>query len=178
MVRFMSEEAKSGGGNKGMMMIIMAMLGLIIVALVGVGVFLITNLAAFTGGDAPPDGSIGDGHVVPGAVPPISEQIMFNLSEAIATNLGTTHFVRLENMALGINNTDPAETTAFMLQLASSERAIMDTIHRILRNTNIEDLSRPEGADLLREDILEALQLQFNSPMIVAIYLTVYTVPI
>jgi flagellar basal body-associated protein FliL len=159
-----------------MMMIIMGMLGLIIVALVGVAVFLFLNMGNLAGGES--GGGPETDFVVQGAAPPISEQVMFDISDAIATNLGNYHFVRLENMALGINNTDPAAAVEFMRELTTKERAVMDAIHRILRNTSIEDLSRPEGADLLREDILDALQVAFESHMIVAVYLTIYTVPI
>jgi flagellar basal body-associated protein FliL len=177
----MSEEGAakgSSGGNKGMMMIIMAMLGLIILALAGVAVFLFMTMNNLGGGEEGTTGNLGDTHVAVGVAPPISEQVMFDLSESISTNMGDRHFVRLDNISLGINNTEPEAALAFVRELATRERAIMDAIHRILRNTAVEDLSLPEGADLLRADILDALQVAFDSPMIVAIYLTVYTVPI
>ena len=176
----MSEEGKSGGGNKGMMLIIMAMLGLIIVALVGAAVFLFLNMDNIFGSgegsaaEEPP----ADIFVQPGVAPPISEQVMFDLSDPIATNFGDWHFIRLENISLGINNNEPEDAIAFMRELANKERAVMDTIHRVLRRTTVEQLSAPEGEDRLREDILHALQTAFESPLIVAVYLVVYTVPL
>ena len=178
----MSEEgdSKSGGGNKGMMMIIMAMLGLIILALVGVAVFLFLNMDALFGGgeEGGDDAPQGIDFVQPGVAPPLSEQVLFDLSDYISTNLGDFHYIRVDNISLGINNIEPDEAIAFIRELASRERAIKDIIHRVLRNTTIEQLNAPEGADRLREDILDALQLAFESPMIVAVYLMVYTIPI
>jgi len=176
----MSEEgSNSGGGNKGMMLIIMAMLGLIIVALVGAAVFLFLNMDNIFGGS---EGAVEEPpselFVHPDVAPPISKQMMFDLSDPIATNFGDWHFIRLENISLGINNNEPEDAIAFMRELANKERAVMDTIHRVLRRTTIEQLSAPEGEDRLREDILHALQTAFESPLIVAVYLVVYTVPL
>ena len=169
--------AKSGGNNKGMMLIIMAMLGLIIVALAGVGVFLIMNMGSMG----------GDGETVivsdfgPEPPPGPEEQIMFELGSAVTTNLfsrpGETRRVIRLDITLGINNLDEDEAVEFMTMLRAREMVVIDAIHSILRRTTGDDLAHPDGHELLRENIVDSLQTIFNTNMIVTAYMQINVMP-
>ncbi|MCL2752632.1 MAG: flagellar basal body-associated FliL family protein [Defluviitaleaceae bacterium] len=164
----MAEEAK-GGNNKGMMMIIMAMLGLIIVALVGVSIFLITSL----GNDDDDVGGVGA--FVPD--PPLTafDIVTLDIGRDVTTNLlpranGSRHFVVLRDLSLGINNLDEDEAIDFAAEIRAREAVVIDTINTILRRTTPEELEAEGGGVTLSENILQALQTAFGSHMIVDVY--------
>lgn len=166
----MSEEAK-GGGNKGMMMIIMAMLGLIIVALVGVSIFLITSL----GNDGNGDGDDGS-FTLDQPVSPF-DIVILDVAPNITTNLlpradGRRAFVMLETVALGINNLDESEANDFMLGVSQRQPVVISTINDILRRWTPEPLETAGGVEVLRENILQALQDEFGH-MIVSVLFTI-----
>jgi len=164
----MSEEAK-GGGNKGMMMIIMAMLGLIIVALVGVSIFLIMNL----GSDDDVDAS--QGIFLPVEPPTWHDLVPLHIGQDITTNLlpranGNRHAVMLSNLALSINNLDEEEAEELMDGISQREAAVVSTINDILRRTTPEELEVTGGVEILRENILDALRREFTSNLIVEVH--------
>ncbi|MCL2854272.1 MAG: flagellar basal body-associated FliL family protein [Defluviitaleaceae bacterium] len=169
----MSEESK--GNNKGMMLIIVAMLAVIILALAGVAVFLIMNMGN--------DGDSASGNVshVLTEVPSALDQRIFDLGDSITTNLlatspgGPNNFV-LVNLSLGINNLDEEAADDFWILLAERQPVVRDAVTSILRRATAEELRRPDGADVLREDILTALQAAFASPMIVEVYFNQFAV--
>jgi flagellar basal body-associated protein FliL len=164
--------AGTGGGNKGMMLVIMGMLGLIIVALAAVSVILIINIGNLGG-----SGNGEGGYVPPPPALTAADQILFTVGTAITTNLaqspdGSQHIIRLE-VALGINNLEPEVATEFINEIITPrEMVIQDHVNTILRRTTAADLQREGGMDILREDILASLQQAFGSPMIVNVFLT------
>ena len=97
------------------------------------------------------------------------------LSSPIITNLlqapdGTQHIVRLE-AGLGINNTDPAAADEFIESLMQREIIILDRINNTLRRTTAEEISKPDGMELLAQEILTSLQDAFNTNLIVDVYI-------
>ena len=167
------EEGKNNS-NKGMMFVIMGMLGLIIIALVGVSFFLISSMGGL--------GGITTAEASEPEVPSVLEQRMFDLSTTITTNLhdspnGGQHLIRMERVSLGINNTDPAEATTFIESLSTREAAAVDSINTVLRRTTADELNMPGGDDMLRENLLQALQARFGSLMIVDVYFQMFVTP-
>lgn len=170
----MSEEAK-GGSNKGMMLIIVAMLAIIILALAGVAVFLIMNM----GGDG--EGFGGPVQNWQSDTPSALDQRIFDLGDAITTNLlssgpGSGNNFVVVNMSLGINNLDEDEADEFLILLSERQPVVRDAVTSILRRSTAEELRRPDGADIIREDILTALQSVFASTMIVEVYFNQFSV--
>lgn len=154
-------------GSKGMMMIVIIMLGVIIAALVAGFIFLFTQINA----DQP------EQVLVIVEPPPLSEMDIraVQLSSPITTNLlqapgGARHVVRLE-VGLGINNINPDETDEFVEMLMEREIVIFDRITSILRRTTADEINRVGGNELLAEDILISLQDAFDTTMIVRVFL-------
>jgi len=159
-----SEEAK-GGNNKGMMMVIMVMLGLIIVALVGVSIFLISSLGNDEGNNA------GQGVFEQAPPPTVMDTIPLSISN-VTTNLlpranGNRHVVLLSTVALSINNLDEDEAADFVAAVSLREPAVIDAITTVLRRTTPEELEAVGGHEVLKENLLIALQTAFGSHMIV-----------
>lgn len=164
----LAEEANKGGGNnKGMMMIIMAMLALIIIALVGVSIFLITSLGN--------DGDGGEyGIFIPEPPPTVLDQLMHDLSApaTVTTNLqpranGNRQMVMLSHISIAINNIDEEEALAFRVELAQREAAVIDRITTTLRRMTPEELEIVGGQEMLTGILIEVLQQEFGSHLIV-----------
>jgi len=170
----MEENTKSGGGNKGMMLIIVGMLGLIIVALAGVAVFLIMNMPS---GEAGGEGYYHAGEPEEPEIPYVEDQILFDMSGPITASLqapvaGRTSLAMV-NMSIGINNLDPEEANELMQIIAEREMIVVSVVNAVLREYTAEMIDAPGGREMLNNDILEALQLMFRSTLIVAIYAVV-----
>ena len=154
--------------NKGMMLIIIIMLGLIIAAIV-VGAIVLLNF-------------MGNDNGMQGQEPPawhvqeISEQDIryIELSSDITTNLlshdGARNVVRV-TVGIGINNTDEDEASDFIDMLLEREIVMVDIATNILRRTTQEQLAAVGGPENVAEEILMALQDAFASQLIVRVRL-------
>ncbi|MDR2167841.1 MAG: flagellar basal body-associated FliL family protein [Clostridiales bacterium] len=167
----MEENTKGSGGNKGMMFIIMGMLGLIILALAGVAVFLIMNMGAFGGGGEGNGEIIDEGYEAP---PGIIDQVLFELDGGVNANIftrpgGSRSLVHM-TLAIGVNNLEPTEAAELVAALSARQPAIASIVGDILRLSTVDSLEAPGGHDALREDIVSALQMHFNTNLIVAVY--------
>jgi len=155
--------------NKGMMMIIIIMLGLIIAAIIAGAVFLL--MSDF--GNADGQQIVVEIHHAPQE---ISEQDIrsFTLSNDITTNLfspdGGRHVVRV-TVGIGINNTDESEADDFIDMLLEREIVILDTVTNVLRRTTRQQLEVVGGSEAVADEILDALQVAFGSQLIVRVYL-------
>ena len=154
--------------GKGMMLVIIGMLGVIIAALVAGFIFLFSQI----------NSEPGEGTIIVHEPPAVTEMdiLAVNLSDSVQTNLypsagGTRHVVRAD-IGIGINNTDPDEAEEFMREMMAREIAIMDRITNILRRTTREELSTADGTDLLADRILLTLQDLFDTRMIVRVYIS------
>ena len=97
------------------------------------------------------------------------------LSQPIRTNLLSTgnaqHYVNI-NLAIGVNNTDSRDSPKILESLRSSEPVIRDVVLSVIRSQTFNDLSQPEGQDLLREHIKTQLQETFDSNLIVQVFIS------
>ena len=156
--------------NKGMMIVIIIMLGIIIAAIVAGAVFLFTG--DFMNQNQPQMQATGVWHTQE-----ISEADIrsFQLSSPITTNLlqspgGGRGVVRVE-VGVGINNIDTEAADEFIQTLMEREIVITHTATEILRRTTREQLEAVGGIEALADDILVALQDAFGSHLIVRVYL-------
>jgi len=173
----MAEEAKNasagGGQNKGMMLIIVAMLGLIIVALAGVAVFLIMNM----GGDSE-EGAGAAAQYTPDepAEIPLYEQRMFviegNIFATLNNIMGGRTMVGLSVFTFGINNIDEEYADELYMRIRMSEPALISLITGIMRHYTIDQLEAPGGWEMLKRDILSLMQTEFNTNAVVEVYFT------
>ena len=158
------------GNSKVMMIVILAVLLVLIGTIVAGVLLIIRNMDSITveGGTteifiyAPP--ALAEADIVP--VP---------IGGAITTNLLTgpgegNRFARLDDPAIGINNLDPTAAEEFIEVLIEREVVVRDIITNILRRTTAEQLNSLGGDDLLREEIMAALQDAFRTHLIVRIY--------
>jgi flagellar basal body-associated protein FliL len=98
------------------------------------------------------------------------------LSSEITTNLmkssdGTDHLVRI-NLSIGVNNTDKKQSDTLITSLTNNEMVTRDIVLGILRGETYEDLSVPEGQELLKDDIKTQLQDEYNTNLIVQVYIS------
>jgi len=155
--------------GKGMMLVIIGMLGVIIAALVAGFIFLFSQM------DNDPS---ENGNVVrhdPVAVTEL-DILVVPLNESVQTNLyvspdGSRNIVR-GDFGIGINNTDAEAAQDFMREMMEREIAIMDRITNILRRTTREELAHADGTDMLAERVLITLQELFDTRMIVRVYIS------
>jgi flagellar basal body-associated protein FliL len=153
--------------NKGMMMIIIVMLGLIIAAIT-VGAILLLGMMNNDQAHAQEE--------YPGYVQEISGQDIrtFTLSNDITTNLlspeGERHIVRV-TVGIGINDIDEDEASDFIDMMLEREIAILDLVTGILRSTTRDQLAAVGGSEAVSDRILVTLQDYFGSQLIVRVYL-------
>jgi flagellar basal body-associated protein FliL len=173
----MEDNTRNTGGNKGMMIIIMGMLGLIILALAGVGVFLIMGAdGIFNRADNNNNALVQEYEPIPG----LDDQLLFNMSSGISANVltrpgGPRNMVHMQ-MSIGINNLVENDATAIYESIGDREMAVISIVSDLLRQTTIYALDAPGGHDILREDIIAALQMHFNTNLIVAVYFQLITI--
>jgi len=99
-----------------------------------------------------------------------------SLSGPISTNLlkgndGAERYVKI-NLSIGVNNTDKKESPKMLNTLESNEMVIRDIVLGIMRNQTYEDITLPDGQDLLKENIKTQLQEEFKSNLIVQVYIS------
>jgi len=152
--------------NKGMMMIIIVLLGLIIVAIVVGAIFLLNFMNNDNQAQMQPIWHVQE----------ISEQDIryIELSSDITTNLlnhdGGRNVVRV-TVGIGINNTDEDEASDFIDMLREREIVMIDIATNTLRRTTQEQLAVVGGPEAVAEEILLALQDAFASQLIVRVRL-------
>jgi flagellar basal body-associated protein FliL len=98
------------------------------------------------------------------------------LAEEIATNLkrsenSAEHYVKIK-LSIGVNNTHKKESPEIIESLAVNETVTRDIVLGILRNLTYEELSIPEGQDLLKEIIKTKLQEEYDTNLIVQVYIS------
>jgi len=166
----MEENNTKTGGNKGMMYIIMGMLGLIILALAAASVFLIINMDSIFGNEP------AYVPVEEGAPPDVAYQEMFSLSSNVLAMIpsrpGGNRVTASLSVTLGIDFTEQEEGRRILDIIADREAVVVDTVHNLLRQTTAEEIEAPGGTERLREDILHALQILFNTNLIVSVFMT------
>lgn len=94
-------------------------------------------------------------------------------SDSLSTNLlsigdGINHAIKI-TIGVGINNVDKKAADAFITTLTDNEIVVRDTVIDILHNKTNEELLKPDGMALLKAEILERLQEEFNTNLIVEV---------
>jgi flagellar basal body-associated protein FliL len=105
----------------------------------------------------------------------LDEEDIFDipLGGAIRTNLarsldGSAHVISIE-LSIGINNTVRRESDAMIALVTDKERIVRNVALGVIRRRTIQELERPDGLELLERDILNKLQEQFNTNLIVRV---------
>lgn len=101
---------------------------------------------------------------------------LISYDDSIYTNLRTgddnkDHVIRL-GFSLGVDVTDKKESDAFKTALADKTPVVKDVIIGVLRNKTFEELQKSDAQAILREEILEKLQQEFDTNLIVTVYLS------
>ena len=96
-----------------------------------------------------------------------------SLSSPITTNLltdtdGVSHDIKV-GLSIGVDMTDGKNSEELILLLSTKEAVIRDIVISILRNTTYKEANRPDGQDVLEEEIKLALQKEFQTDLIVEV---------
>ena len=98
------------------------------------------------------------------------------LSSPISTNLlstddGVKRYVKI-NLSIGVNNTDKKESPKILESLRNNEMITRDIVLSILGGQTFEELSLIEGQELLKDNIKTRLQEEYNTNLIVQVYIS------
>lgn len=161
--------------NKVMMISIIVLLVALLGTIVGLGIFTINSLKK---GEEPQT----QGEQV-SEIKPLSkdELTLVELKEPITTNLPVgedgkdSHVIRL-NMSLAINNTvkKDKESEKTLASVSSKEVIVRDVVLDILKKKTYEQMKKPDAREILKEEILQSLQDEFATNLIVAVYVDPY----
>lgn len=151
--------------NKGMIIIIIVLL-VVLMGAAGVGVFFFVRSS-----DAQQEMGID----VPATILHLNEQDIYDieLNSPIRTNLaksidGSSHVISID-MSVGINNTVNKESNSIIDLVTDKEQIVRNVALTVIRKKTIQELERPDGLEILQNDILAKLQEQFNSNLIVRV---------
>ncbi len=165
------------GNNKSMMIIIIAIL-VIMLGGVGAGFFFIAgminkNMEATTG-DKPVQTE--EKAYTPADLinVPLSDSIKSNL---LVSNDGQEHLI-LITAEIAVNGAGKNAKAATEMEtlLKQKEAVVTDSILKILRQKTFQDVKRPDAQQLLSDEIVSALQGEFNSNLIVEVYFKTFFV--
>lgn len=158
--------------NKVMMIVIIALLVILLGAIVTVGIFTFKLL------NSDDEGVPNRVYAKEVATLSVDQIDTIHITDAIATNLargtdGLDHIIKAE-ISIGIVNTDKKRSQAVKKSIEDNEVIVRDICIGILRSKTYQEASRPDGKDILSEEILEVLQQEFSTNLIVAVYFSDY----
>jgi len=154
--------------NKVMMFVIMGLLVLLMVILGG-GFIYVANLLR-NSADAADNGG-GSRNVTASQMDP-RDIYLFPLERAVATNLrksadGISHLANV-SFSVGIDNTQKeSEETIALIQ--DKEPMVRDICLSTMRSMTYDELSREDGMDVLRYQVLNRLREDFQTNLIVSV---------
>jgi flagellar basal body-associated protein FliL len=99
---------------------------------------------------------------------PISDTITTNL--AVGSDGESSHMAKLA-LAIGVDTTEKKESDTLVALLTEKEIVIKDLVIEILTSKTHDEFKRVDSRDVVREDILKALQDEFESNLIVTVYI-------
>ncbi len=158
--------------NKIMMIVIIGLLVVLLSTTAGLSFLLIKNFKGQANAEEITD-------TAPVAeVKPLKQEDIFTLkiAEPITTNLAVgangeaNHMAKIA-LAIGVDNTKKKESNAIIELLTEKDIVIKDLVIKILSSKTHDELKRIDARDVLREDILRSLQDEFESNLIVAVYI-------
>ena len=148
------------------MLIIIIVLLLVLTAAAGLGVYFFIR-----GSEVRNEMKVD----TPATVQHLGEEEIYdiNLNGPIRTNLaksidGSSHVISIE-LSVGINNTVKRESIAMIDLITEKEQVVRNVALTVIRKKTIQELERPDGLEILERDILNRLQEQFNSNLIVRV---------
>ena len=154
--------------SKPLLIIIIVLLVVLLGAVSFVSVFFLKTLSQNTSGVS--------NEAAPAVQLTVDQIEKVSLSAPISTNLlngadGAEHYVKI-NLSIGVNNTDKKESPKMLSSLQSNEMVVRDIVLGILRGQTYAELTLPDGQDLLKSNIKSKLQEEFNSNLIVQVYIS------
>ncbi len=160
--------------NKILMVVIIALLVILLAAIA----FLGFSVSKFLSGPKDDNTEVTDTTEIS---VPVDKIQTVNLSRPIATNLlkgadGASHNISV-NPVIGVNITNKKEGEKIVTLLTEKESIVRDICGDIVRSKTYEELSRPDGKDLLCQEILERLQEEFSSDLIYQVYADDFILP-
>ena len=97
------------------------------------------------------------------------------LSSPISTNLrrvdGVAQYVKID-LSIGVNNTDKRDSPRIVDSLNKNEMVTRDIVLSVLRSQTYQEISVPEGQELLKENIKRRLQEEYDTNLIVQVYIS------
>ncbi len=99
---------------------------------------------------------------------------LITIADPIYTNLlvgedNEEHVARI-SISIGVNGIEDDSET-FIAMLTEKEVIIKDVVNGILRNKTYEELKKVEGKEILKDEILDKLRKEFDSNLIVTVYM-------
>lgn len=157
--------------NKLMMIIIIVLLVVLLGTIGAVSFYALKIMSGANGGAV-------EQHVAEVAQLKPDEIEVVALSKAISTNLltgadGKEHIISV-TIGVGVDNTKKKESEDFIASLGTKDNIMTDTCISIISKKTYEELRSSEGQDVLKAEILAALQDQFQSNLIVKVYFSTF----
>lgn len=154
--------------GKTMMIAIIVLLVILLATICGVSYVMITTLKsndATTAGSKP---------ITSGKVLDPAEIYTYQLASPIAINLavgsdGVQHSASVE-IGIGIDNTDKKNSANFITLIQTQEVVVRDVVISVLRSKTIDEMNQPDSQEVIRQEILEKLCVEFNSDLIYDVY--------
>lgn len=155
--------------NKVMMIAIIALLVILLIT-ISVGMFfMFKNLGKATNANPEEQTTV---------VPAVKQEDikLVTLSDPIYTNLlngpdEKEHVIRL-SLSLGVDCTKEKEGDAFIEMVTAKDVIVKDVIIGVLRNKTFDELKKTDAQEILRDEILTNLQKEFDSNLIVTVYIS------
>lgn len=151
--------------------LIFSILGLIVILLISIIIASIFLISTFRNGT---DTNIDEDGQSLNSVS-ISDIQLISLSSAVNTNLlpgedGRNRVISF-NVSIGVNNTTSQSENIISL-ISSSEPVVRDIILSVLREKTYDELNQVGAVDLLKEELIINLQNEFQTYLIVQLYLS------
>lgn len=101
---------------------------------------------------------------------------LITIEDAIKTNLKTgtddeNHVIQAK-FSVGVDMSDKDNSQSVYDILTANTVVIQDVILNTVRNKTYEDLQKADAQEILREEILTRLQEEFNSNLIIRVYIS------
>lgn len=151
--------------NKKMMMLIIGLLVVLIGVIIAVAIFIITTVNS--------DNIVEVSYVQPNILTP-ADLTLIPLSQPINTNLITgvegRERVASLNFSVAINHNE-SDSEELITVIKRSEPIIRDIALNVLRDRTAAEINSREGPHLISSEILMRLQDEFQSNLIVNVYI-------
>lgn len=162
-------ENKQTDKSRPMMIIIIVLLVVMIGAIATLAVFMMKRLNKMEAGSQSTEISEEN----PAKLSP-KDIKQFSLGDPITTNLLKTddvdHMI-VVSLNIGIDYTNAKEADKLYAVLEESQEIARDIAISVIRNASYDLLIKKDGYDILKQSILQKLQDEFQTNLIVAVYM-------